>query len=151
MDGIGDGTESMGFDMPMPMHQQPHFFASYRHDGYPVASIFSNTTFHDEPSIEMVNSNTVAKHRRIARVSRDASHAPKSSFSYWLTVVRGRPATCVGRRKPNMMARRLNAHIVPTTRRIMCLPRLRKSKILLKGMLAYLLCAWIPMLTFASR
>jgi hypothetical protein len=72
MDGVGDGTESMGFDMPMPMHQQPHF---------PVALIFSNTTFHDEPSIGMVDDSSDAKRRRIARVSGDPPHAPKSSFS----------------------------------------------------------------------
>ncbi|KAH3447608.1 hypothetical protein KXV91_001854 [Aspergillus fumigatus] len=67
MDGIGDGTESMGFDMPMLMNQQPHLFGSYGHDGSPVAPIFSNPTFQDEPSIGAADDNSDAKRRRIAR------------------------------------------------------------------------------------
>lgn len=79
MDGIGDGTESMGFDMPMLMNQQPHLFGSYGHDGSPVAPIFSNPTFQDEPSIGAADDNSDAKRRRIARVSGDTSLALKSS------------------------------------------------------------------------
>ncbi|KAF7166794.1 hypothetical protein CNMCM6106_002492 [Aspergillus hiratsukae] len=67
MDGIGDGTEGMGFDMPMLMNQQPHLFGAYGHDGSPVAAMFSNSSFHDEPSIGTADDNSDAKRRRIAR------------------------------------------------------------------------------------
>jgi hypothetical protein len=78
MDGIGDGTEGMGFDMPMLMNQQPHLFGAYGHDGSPVAPIFSNSTFHDDPSIGMADDNSDAKRRRIARVSGETSYTSNS-------------------------------------------------------------------------
>lgn len=69
MDGIGDGTDGMGFDMPMLMNQQPHLFGAYNHDGSPINSALPNPTFNDDPAMGLGDDSNDPKRRRIARVS----------------------------------------------------------------------------------
>ncbi|KAL2868653.1 transcription factor atrR [Aspergillus lucknowensis] len=66
MDGIGDGPNGMGFDMPMLMNQQASFFGAYGHDGSPVTAALPNPTFNDDPSMG-TDDNNDPKRRRIAR------------------------------------------------------------------------------------
>lgn len=70
MEGIGDGSDGMGFDMPMLMNQQPQFFGAYGQDGSPVPSVLPGQTFQDEPSMGVGDDQNDAKRRRIARVRR---------------------------------------------------------------------------------
>ncbi|KAL4781495.1 fungal-specific transcription factor domain-containing protein [Aspergillus varians] len=67
MDGIGDGPNGMGYDMPLLMNQQTPIFGAYGHDGSPVTTGLPNSAFHDESSMGMVDDNNDAKRRRIAR------------------------------------------------------------------------------------
>lgn len=69
MDGIGDGANGMGYDMPLLMNQQTPIFGAYNHDGSPVAAALPNPTFHDESSLGIGDDTNDAKRRRIARVS----------------------------------------------------------------------------------
>lgn len=66
MEGLGDGTEGLGFGMPMLMNQQPHLFGAYGQDGSPVQSVLP--AFQDEPSMSTGEDQNDAKRRRIARV-----------------------------------------------------------------------------------
>ena len=68
MEGIGDGSDGMGFDMPMLMNQQPQFFGAYGQDGSPVPSVLPGQTFQDEQSMGVGDDQNDAKRRRIARV-----------------------------------------------------------------------------------
>jgi len=69
MDGIGDGANGMGYDMPLLMNQQTPIFGAYNHDGSPVTAALPNPTFHDESSLGIGDDTNDAKRRRIARVS----------------------------------------------------------------------------------
>lgn len=66
MEGMGDGTEGLGFDMPMLMNQQSHLFGAYSQDGSPVQTVLP--AFQDEPSMSTGEDQNDAKRRRIARV-----------------------------------------------------------------------------------
>ncbi|KOC18004.1 fungal specific transcription factor domain protein [Aspergillus flavus AF70] len=69
MDGMGEGPDGMGFDMPMLMNQQPHLFGGYNHDssrGSPLNNVLSNPTYNEEPGMAGEDNND-AKRRRIAR------------------------------------------------------------------------------------
>lgn len=68
MEGMGDGTEGMGFEMPMLMNQQPQLFGTYPQDGSPVPSVFQGPNFQDEPAMGTGDDQNDAKRRRIARV-----------------------------------------------------------------------------------
>lgn len=71
MDGMGEGPDGMGFDMPMLMNQQPHLFGGYSRDssrGSPLNNVLSNPTYNEEPGMAGEDNND-AKRRRIARVS----------------------------------------------------------------------------------
>ncbi|KAH8423291.1 transcription factor atrR [Aspergillus melleus] len=68
MDGLGDGTDGMGFDMPMLMNQQPHLFGAYNNnDGSPITSALPNPTFNDDSGMGLGDDNNDPKRRRIAR------------------------------------------------------------------------------------
>ncbi|KAL3474168.1 fungal-specific transcription factor domain-containing protein [Aspergillus californicus] len=67
MEGIGDGPNSMGYDMPMLMNQQTPLFGAYAHDGSPVTAGLQNTNFHDDSFGGMGDDSNDAKRRRIAR------------------------------------------------------------------------------------
>ncbi|KKK21593.1 fungal specific transcription factor domain protein [Aspergillus rambellii] len=67
MDGMGDGSNGMGYDMPMLMNQQTPLFGAYGHDGSPVTVGLPNPTFLDESSMGVGDDNNDAKRRRIAR------------------------------------------------------------------------------------
>ncbi|KAA8647265.1 transcription factor atrR [Aspergillus tanneri] len=67
MDGIGDGTDGMGFDIPLLMNQQPHLFGAYNPDCSPTTSTLPNPTFHDDSVMGAADDNNDAKRRRIAR------------------------------------------------------------------------------------
>ncbi|KAL5343357.1 fungal-specific transcription factor domain-containing protein [Aspergillus crustosus] len=66
MDGIGDGPNGMGYDMPMLMNQQTPLFGAYPQDGSPVTAGLPNPTFHDD-SMGLGDESNDAKRRRIAR------------------------------------------------------------------------------------
>ncbi|KAE8359549.1 fungal-specific transcription factor domain-containing protein [Aspergillus caelatus] len=69
MDGMGEGPDGMGFDMPMLMNQQPHLFGGYNHDssrGSPLNNVLSNPTYNEEHGMAGEDNND-AKRRRIAR------------------------------------------------------------------------------------
>lgn len=68
MEGMGDTTDGMGFDMPMLMNQQPQFLGAYGQDASPVPSVFQNATFQDDPATGTGEDQNDAKRRRIARV-----------------------------------------------------------------------------------
>lgn len=70
MDGIGEGPDGMGFDMPMLMNQQQQFFGGYPHDTSPIPSAHHNAAFQDDTAMGMGDDSNDAKRRRIARVSR---------------------------------------------------------------------------------
>ncbi|KAB8232919.1 hypothetical protein ETB97_005609 [Aspergillus alliaceus] len=69
MDGMGEGPDGMGFDMPMLMNQQSHIFGAYTDGsrGSPLNSVLPNPTFNDEPSMGAGEDANDAKRRRIAR------------------------------------------------------------------------------------
>jgi hypothetical protein len=72
MDGMGEGPDGMGFDMPMLMNQQPHIFGAYSHDGSrgsPLNTVLPNPTFNDDSGMGAGDDVNDAKRRRIARVS----------------------------------------------------------------------------------
>ena len=69
MDGIGDGPNGMGYDMPIFTNQQTPIFGAYNHDGSPVTATLPNPSFGDENSMGIGDDNNDAKRRRIARVS----------------------------------------------------------------------------------
>ena len=68
MEGMGDTTDGMGFDMPMLMNQQPQFLGAYGQDNSPVPSVFPNATFQDDSAMGVGDDQNDAKRRRIARV-----------------------------------------------------------------------------------
>ncbi|KAE8148698.1 fungal-specific transcription factor domain-containing protein [Aspergillus avenaceus] len=81
MDGMGEGSDGMGFDMPMLMNQQPHIFGAYNPDGShgsPMNSVLQNSNFNDESAMGAVDDNNDAKRRRIARIKCDGK-MPKCS------------------------------------------------------------------------
>ncbi|OJJ51339.1 hypothetical protein ASPZODRAFT_127402 [Penicilliopsis zonata CBS 506.65] len=65
MDGLGEGADGMGFDMPMLMNRQSHLFAGYNHDGSPVTSVMQ--TYQDDSTMGINDDINDAKRRRIAR------------------------------------------------------------------------------------
>lgn len=69
MDGMGEGPDGMGFDMPMLMNQQSHIFGAYNDGsrGSPLNSVLPNPAFNDEPSMGAGEDANDAKRRRIAR------------------------------------------------------------------------------------
>ncbi|RAL06710.1 transcription factor atrR [Aspergillus homomorphus CBS 101889] len=67
MDGIGEGPDGMGFDMPMLMNQQQQFFGGYPHDTSPIPSAHHNAAFQEDASMGMGDDTNDAKRRRIAR------------------------------------------------------------------------------------
>ncbi|KAL4944783.1 hypothetical protein BDV06DRAFT_186464 [Aspergillus oleicola] len=67
MDGIGDGPNGMGYDMPIFTNQQTPIFGAYNHDGSPVTASLPNPSFGDENSMGIGDDNNDAKRRRIAR------------------------------------------------------------------------------------
>ncbi|RAH42101.1 transcription factor atrR [Aspergillus brunneoviolaceus CBS 621.78] len=67
MDGIGEGPDGMGFDMPMLMNQQQQFFGGYPHDTSPIPSAHHNAAFQDDTAMGMGDDSNDAKRRRIAR------------------------------------------------------------------------------------
>ena len=69
MDGIGDASDGMGFDMPMLMNQQPPLFGTYNNDGSPITSALPNPTFNDDSAMGLGDDSNDPKRRRIARVS----------------------------------------------------------------------------------
>ena len=70
MDGVGDGPDGMGFDMPMLINQQPGVYGgAYGQDASPINSGFPGLSFQDEPAMGPGDDNNDAKRRRIARVS----------------------------------------------------------------------------------
>lgn len=69
MDGMGEGSEGMGFDMPMLMNQQPNLFGAYGPDGSPMNPVLPNPTY-DDAALMAGDDTNDSKRRRIARVSR---------------------------------------------------------------------------------
>lgn len=70
MDGVGEGPDDIGFDMPMLMNQQTNLYGSvYGQDTSPTHSAFPGLSFQDEPAMGTGEDNNDAKRRRIARVS----------------------------------------------------------------------------------
>ncbi|KAL2816781.1 fungal-specific transcription factor domain-containing protein [Aspergillus cavernicola] len=67
MEGIGDGPNGMGYDMPMLMNQHTPLFGAYGHDGSPVTAALPNPTFHDDSLMSVGDDSNDAKRRRIAR------------------------------------------------------------------------------------
>ncbi|KAF7587884.1 hypothetical protein BBP40_006620 [Aspergillus hancockii] len=70
MDGMGEGPDGMGFDMPMLMNQQTHIFGAYNHDGSrgsPLNSVLPNPTFNDDSGMGVGDDSNDPKRRRIAR------------------------------------------------------------------------------------
>ena len=68
MDGMGDGSDGMGFDMPMLMGQQPQLFGAYSQDSSGVSSILPGPVFQDDGLMGGNDDSNDAKRRRIARV-----------------------------------------------------------------------------------
>ncbi|PKY06546.1 fungal-specific transcription factor domain protein [Aspergillus campestris IBT 28561] len=66
MDGMGEGSEGMGFDMPMLMNQQPNLFGAYGPEGSPMNSALPNHAYDDAALMAGDDAND-SKRRRIAR------------------------------------------------------------------------------------
>lgn len=77
MEGIGDATDGMGFDVPMMMNQQPSFLGAYGQDTSPVPSVFPGATFQDDAGMGLGDDQNDAKRRRIARVGSAAGLGPR--------------------------------------------------------------------------
>lgn len=68
MDGVGDGPDGMGFDMPMMMNQQSHLYPAYGQDASPVPHALAAPGLNDDSALGTGEDQSDAKRRRIARV-----------------------------------------------------------------------------------
>lgn len=131
MDGIGDGPNGMGYDMPsMLMNQQPAAFGAYGHEGSPITASLPNPTFQDESLMGLGDDSNDPKRRRIARVS---DGILLDGFPGLSDCCICRLVICAGKRKSNATGRCQNAPTALTTRPIACSLRSRRNATRPKG------------------